>query len=90
MLFKLLADISNLWGEIGLAVDVSNKVLDSLKRSGQSDVIKLSIVIDSWLTNTQPSLVTWETVITAIKDPIVNHVKKANELYEHLTAGNFI
>ena len=89
ILLKVLADISNLWCEIGLSLAVSDNVLDSLKRSRESDVMKLSTVIDSWLTSTQSSLVTWETVITAIKNPIVNHVQKANELYQHLTKGNF-
>ena len=90
VLLNLLADISNLWRQIGLALALSGSFLDSLEHSRHSDIIKLSIVIDSWLTSTQPSLVTWETVITAIKGPVVNHVKKADELYQLLTKGNFI
>ena len=89
-LLKLLAGISNLWRHIGLALPVSDRVLDSLDQRKDSDVIKLSIVIDSWLTSTRPSLVTWETVITAIQGPIVNHVEKANEINQHLTKGNFM
>ena len=90
VLLNLLASISNLWHNIGLALSVSDRVLDNLDQRKDSDVIKLSIVIDSWLTSTRPSLVTWETVITAIQGPIVNHVEKTNEIKQHLTKGNYI
>ena len=84
-LINLLADISNLWHEIGLSLNVPHNILDGLKRSQESDAIKLSEVIHSWLTTTESS---WETVIDAIKGPIVNHVIKANEIHQHLTKGN--
>ena len=79
-----------MWRNIGLALALSGNFLDGLERSKHDDIVKLSVVIKSWLTSTQPSLVTWETVITAIKGPIVKHVQKANELDQHLTKGNFI
>ena len=87
-LINLLADISNLWYEIGLSLNVSHNNLDGLKRRQESDAIKLSEVIHSWLTTTESHLVTWETVIDAIKGPTVNHVIKANEIHQHLTKGN--
>ena len=89
-LLNLLADISHLWPEIALSLNVSDNVLGSLKRSQERDTIKLAEVIDSWLTTStcQPHFITWETVIDAIKGPIVNHVIKANEIYQHLTKGN--
>ena len=87
-LLDLLADISNLWHEIGLSLKVPHNILDNLKRSQESDRIKLSEVIHSWLTTTESHLVTWETVISTIKGPIVNNIKKANEIRQHLTKGN--
>ena len=89
-LLNLLADISHLWHEIGLSFNVSGNVLGGLKRSQESDAIKLSEVIQSWLTTSQPHFVTWETVITSIKGPIVNNIKKANEICQHLTKGKLI
>ena len=89
-LLKLLADISHLWHEIGLSLNVSDSVLGGLKRSQESDTIKLSEVIQSWLTTSQPYFVTWETVIDAIKGPIVKHIEKANALHQHLTKGKLI
>ena len=84
-LLKLLADISHLWQEIGLSLNVSDSVLGGLKHSPESNAVKLAEVIDSWLTTTESS---WETVIDAIKGPIVNRVIKANEIHQHLTKGN--
>ena len=89
-LLKLLADISHLWHEIGLSLNVSDSVLGGLKHSQERDTVKLSEVIDSWLTTTKSHLVTWETVITSIKGPIVNNIKKANEIHQDLTKCKLI
>ena len=84
-LLNLLADISNLWREIGLSLKVPHNILDGLRRSQESNAIKLSEVIHSWFTTTESHLVTWETVISTIKGPIVINIKKANELHQYLT-----
>ena len=89
-LLNLLADISNLWHEIGLSLKVPHSILDGLKRSQESDAIKLSEVIHSWLTTTESHFVTWETVITSIKGPVINNNKKATEIHQHLTKGKLI
>ena len=86
-LLNLLADVSNLWHEIGLSLKAPHNILDGLKSSQESNAIKLSQVIHSWLTTTESHLVTWETVIDAIKSPIVNNIKKATEIHEYLTKG---
>ena len=86
-LLKLLADISHLWHVIGLSLNVTDNVLFGLKHSQESDTIKLSEVIHSWLTTTESS---WETLIDAIKGPIVKHIRKANEIHQYLTTGKLI
>ena len=89
-LLNLLADISNLWYEIGLSLKVPHSILDGLMSSAKKRKYKLVQVICSWLTTTESHLVTWETVIDehAIKSPIVNNNKKAIEIHQHLTKGN--
>ena len=89
-LLNLLADISNLWYEIGLSLKVSHDILDGLMSSPKNNKYKLAQVIYSWLTTTESHLVTWETVISAIKSPIVKHIKKANDIHQHLTKGKLI
>ena len=89
-LLNLLVDISNLWHEIGLSLKVPHSILDVLKRSQESGTIKLSEVIHSWLTTTESHLVTWETVIDAIKGPIGKHIEKVNALHQYLTKGKLI
>ena len=89
-LLNLLADISYLWNKIGISLEVRHNILDCLRLSQKSDVIKFSEVIHSWLTTTESHRVTWETVIDAIKGPIVNNIKKANEIYQYLTKGKLI
>ena len=68
-----------------MALDVSQNVLNGLTSSQLSNTYKLDQVIESWLNRSH--LVTWETVIGAIKGPIVNNIKKATEIHEHLTRG---
>ena len=87
-LLDLLADISNLWREIGLSLKVPHDILDGLRRNQESNAVKLSEVIHSCLTTTES--LTWETVIDAIKSPIVNNIKKATEICQHLTRGKLI
>ena len=85
-----LADISDMWYEIGLSLKVSCSILNGLTNSEKSNAYKLAQVVHSWLTTTESHLVTWETVIDAIKGPIVNNIKKANEIRQHLTKGKLI
>ena len=89
-LLNLLADISNFWHDIGLSLNVSHDILDDLMSSPKNRKYKLDQVIYTWLTTTESHLVTWETVIDAIKGPIVKHIKKANEIQQHLTKGKLI
>ena len=89
-LLNLLADISNLWYEIGLSLNLSHDILDDLMSSTKNRQYKLAQVIYSWLTTTESHLVTWETVIDAIKSPIVNNIKKVTEIHQHLTRGKLI
>ena len=86
-LLNLLADINDKWYEIGVSLKVSRNVLNGLTSSQFSNTYKLDQVIESWLTTTESHLVTWETVIDAIKSPIVNNIKKATEIHEYLTRG---
>ena len=50
------------------------------------NIIKLDRVLQSWI-KTEPSPVTWDTLIIAIEGPIVNNVQKAKEIREYLTKG---
>ena len=82
-LLCLLADIKNSWQDIGLALGVSDDYLDGLKHSQDTPSTKLSNVIRKWM-DSQPSLVTWKTVISAIEGPIVDNKRKADEIRDYL------
>ena len=82
-LINLLANVSNKWKEIGVALNVEQNFLDGLSKSLDSNEIKLTKVIENWM-NTQSSHATWETVISAIEGPIVNNKNKADELRHHI------
>ena len=85
-LLELLADIEDKWYEIGLSFDVPRNILDGLERRSDSNTVKLSKVIDSWINTNE---VTWDKVISAISGPIVSNKKKADEIYGHLTKGKY-
>ena len=82
-LLKLLADIDDQWYVIGLALNISYNVLSGLQTSHEEKKVKLFHIIHTWLT-TQPSPVTWETVISAIEGNVINNLLKANEICDHL------
>ena len=86
VLINLFADIHDKWNEIGLNLKVPCTILDNFKRSNDDDLEKLRKVIFSWK-NTQPSPVTWETVITTIKSPVVSNEKMADMIRRFLDEG---
>ena len=71
-LIDLLADISDMWYQIGTALRISSKYLRGLLHREQDNTVKLSQVINTWL-NTHPSSITWKTLIAAIEGNIVNN-----------------
>ena len=78
-----MVDISHQWNIIGIALKVSDNVLEDLQTSEKHSKVKLNTVIRTWFTS-QPSPVTWDTVISAIEGRIVNNLAKANEIRDHL------
>ena len=82
-LLNLLANIDSDWFRIGRALKVSHNTLQGFRQNNETNTVKLSNVINSWIT-TQSSPVTWRTVINAIDGNIVNNRAKANEILEHL------
>ena len=86
LLCSLLANMDDKWNEIGLALDVHKKILDGLRQRHDSNTVKLSEVINSWITTESTSPITWETVISAIEGPVVDNKQRAMEIKEYLIA----
>ena len=86
-LLNLLADISAKWRLIGICLRVPDNDLEGIQQNPISDIEKLSAVINRWK-ESQSSPFTWETVITAIESPIVNNLRKSNEIRDYLSEGN--
>ena len=80
-----MAGIDDKWYVIDVSLKVHQSVLNGLSHDPLSNTHKLDQVIESWLDTTESQLVTWETVIDAIKSPAVNNIKKATEIHEYLT-----
>ena len=85
-LLDILADIDDKWYEIGLSLKVGANVLNGLESEKRKNIIKLDLVLQSWIT-TKSSPVTWDTVINAMKGRVVNNLQKADEIIEYLTKG---
>ena len=86
-LLKLLVPIAHKWYNVGIALEVRDGVLMSLRCSNNSNLTKLFSVIKFWI-DTQSTPVTWETVIFAVESPIVNNMQLAAELRNYLTQLN--
>ena len=79
----LLADINYEWEIIGVALEVQEGVLGGLRYSNQSDKIKMSRVVRSWM-DAIPSEISWLTVIEAVEGPVVNHPSTAMKMRQYL------
>ena len=86
-LLNLLANIDSDWFRIGTALNVSHNILQGFGQNNETNTVKLTKVINSWIT-TQSSPVTWQTVIDAIGGNVVNNRAKVNEILEHLGLPN--
>lgn len=87
VMLELLAPIAYKWELIGISLEVRHSVLMSLAQSNYSDLMRLAMVIQSWM-DTQSTPVTWETVIFAVESPIVNNMSVATKLRNYLTHLN--
>ena len=85
-LLNLLADIDDKWYEIGLSLKVGDNVLNGLESEKRKNIIKLDLVLQSWMT-AKSSPVTWDTVITVMKKPLVNNIQKAEDIIKYLSKG---
>ena len=79
-----LVTISSDWRVIGSALCVCENFLKGLEESHDQPTVKLCKVVNKWITSGDRSLITWETVISAIEGPFVNNKKKADEICEYL------
>ena len=89
LLRPLLLDIRHKWYDIGLSLQVPRNVLDDLKQSQDDDVGNLFEVINVWK-HTQPSLVTWETVISDIESPKIKEQEIADMIRQHLKLSKIL
>ena len=83
-LVNLLADVIDVWENIGIVLKVSNGKLQSLRYSYLSETLKLADMLQSWL-DEQSTPVTWSTVISALESKIVGKKQTAMEILQFLT-----
>ena len=66
-----------------MSLKVFRHVLNHLRLSSESNIVKLDQVIHTWIiTGSCP--VTWETVIVAIEGPLIKNIEVAKEIRKHL------
>ena len=82
---ELLADISARWKIIGIALKIRGNTLDGIDGKNVINRLKLNSVIEAWK-STKSSPYTWETLISAIGGPIVDHKAKADEIRAYVAS----
>ena len=82
-LVSLLKDIDYEWENIGIALEIEDHVLRGLNESIGANTSKLITVLRSWM-DTFPSSSTWDVVLAAVEDPIVNHAFIALKIRQYL------
>ena len=79
-LVNLLADVIDVWENIGIVLKVSNGKLQSLRYSYLNETLKLGDMLQSWL-DEGPTPVTWSTIISALESKIVAKNKQQWKFY---------
>ena len=61
-MMKLFSPISAKWHQIGDLLKVDPNTMEGLRTSTFADEVKLSIMLQKWLENAEPTLVTWDNI----------------------------
>ena len=88
-LLRLLSSISYKWYELGVGLRVSFSTLQGLQFTSMSNVDKVSLILQSWMDNTESHLITWKTIISVIEGPLIENISLAEQIYDYLTKGKF-
>ena len=83
ILLDLLANISDLWYEIGLALRIRSTDLKGLNQGKQSNIINLSDILNYWISQCTTE-VTWNSIITAVKGEIVGQPCVAEKMERYV------
>ena len=84
-LLSLLVDIDSKWYEIGLSLKLKYNFLHGLNGERFSNTVKLSYVINKWITSADSQDITWETIISAIEGPFVDDKQISRKIHKYLT-----
>ena len=82
-LMTVLAEIKSQWSTLGTALSVPEGLLPVNQQSVPDDV-KLKTTLQAWI-DTRSSPVNWETVIDAVRGPIINNERVAHEIADYLS-----
>ena len=78
-----LMPIKNNWYMIGVALEISSGDLDSLKESNNPVDVNLAKMISKWL-DLYAEKATWEVLLKAVEDKIVNSQQTGQTIREFL------
>ena len=68
-LLKLLSSTTARWQELGDLIGVDSDIIEGLRFSNQSNYVKMSGMLQSWLDN-EPTPVTWDNIISVLDGPL--------------------
>ena len=79
-----MSTIASHWYIIGVFLEIENTDLESLQKSNESEVFKLTRVLQLWKDRRSKPF-TWDTILEIIKSPPINNqslVKEINSFLE--------
>ena len=82
-LMTVLAEIQSRWSTLGTALSVPEERLPVNQQIVPDDV-KLKATLQAWI-NTRSSPVNWETVINAVRGPIINNERVGCKIIHYLS-----
>ena len=81
-LMTVLAEIQSQWSSLGTALNVPEEMLTVTLQSVPNEM-KLKATLQAWI-DTRSSPVEWETIINAVRGPIINNERVANAILHYL------
>ena len=75
-----LIGITNEWRYLGLALGLKKPTLDAIKVDNADVKDRMLEMVTSWLQKKDESLPSWQALVKALRDPLVNRTDIANTI----------
>jgi len=80
-----LKEVTHEWYELGLILGLEYSTLETIKANNQTVQERKRTMVASWLQKKDNSSPSWQALVTALRDPLVNRLDIAKQIEQNHT-----